>query len=232
MPELFTFSLRTGQTHFSTSRFLGKSKDLRFKETSPSNVQQIHQLRFLFFNLYPFFTSEMQWTLYSQRKDKYCTWSPSVALHHSCGKLGSYVVEGYKWITHQSPDSAWQWSVLEVHISPQWLQSDSRWPWLGLFPSALKKFFNVEGISFTPDLPCFPLVPSSTDRKHKVFMTPCSRGHIQTFIRYCVMSNAPIGFPPFSCIYVTEVVKQKCSKRCWTWPLTAKKRTYTCQANN
>lgn len=34
------------------------------------------------------------------------------------------------------------------------------------------------------------------------------------------------------CIYVTEVVKQKCTERCWPWPLTPLKHTYKCQANN
>lgn len=50
-----------------------------------------------------------------------------------------------------------------------------------------QKIFHVEGIHFA--------ITTKKHKKHKVFMTPCSRGHIQTFIHYSVMPNAPITFP-------------------------------------
>lgn len=126
-----------------------------------------------------------------QWKNKYCTSSLSVALDHSESGLRLYVVEGYKCATHQrAPDYAWQSSTQEAHISPPWLKLDFRWPWPNLFPRAFmwKAYASILPPILSPAL-------FYMHRKHKVFMTPCSRGHVQTFIRYSVMSNAPIGFP-------------------------------------
>ncbi len=131
-----------------------------------------------------------------QWKNTYCTSSLSVALDHSESGLGSYVVEGYKCVTHQrAPDSAWQSSTLGAHISSQRLKLDWRWPWPSLFPRAQKKksFMWKAYASILP--PILSPALSHMHRKHKVFMTPCSRGRVQTFIRYSVMSNAPIDFP-------------------------------------
>lgn len=167
---------------------------------------------------------------HSQWKNKYCTSSLSIAQDHSCSRLGLYVVEGYKWVTHQRPDSAWQSSVQEAHISSQWLKLDLRWPWLGLFPSAQKNLwcgrhtlhyylccFLHLFLTHTESIKClWPHVPRVTFRP--LFVT--------------LSCQMPLSAFPIPCIYVTEVVKQKCSERCWPWPLTPLKCTYKCQANN
>lgn len=112
-----------------------KIRDLCFKETSPPNAQQICQLEqmllflFLPFHFWDAMSPHCQW------RNKYCTWSLSVALAHSESRLRSCVVEGYKCVTHQrAPDSAWQSSTQEAYISSPRLELDLRWPWPSLFP--------------------------------------------------------------------------------------------------
>lgn len=115
-------------------------------------------------------------------------------LDHSCSQLRSYVVEGCEWVTHQRPDSAWQSSARGAHSLSQWLWFDLSWPWLDLIPSVQKKALLVQGIRSTVTSDACPQL-CYTHTEHKVFMTPCTRGHIENFIRYSVMSNAPISFP-------------------------------------
>lgn len=81
-----------------------------------------------------------------------------------------------------------QSSTKEEHNSSQRLKSDLKWLWLSLFPRAQKKSFRWKACSLLLS-PIFSLGLSYMHKKHKVFMTPCSRGHIQTFIHYSLIPN-------------------------------------------
>lgn len=155
-----------------------------------------------------------------QWKNTYCTSSLSVALDHSESGLGSYVVEGYKCVTHQrAPDSAWQSSTLGAHISSQRLKLDWRWPWPSLFPRAQKKNLSCGRHTLRYYHQSFPQLSLTCTESIK-----CLWPHVPEVafrLLFVTLScQMPLSTFPIPCVYVTEVVKQKCNERCRPWLLT------------
>lgn len=153
-----------------------------------------------------------------QWKNKCFTSSLSVALGHTESRFKTILCWRLQMGNlSKTADSAWQSSTQEAHISSQRLKL----VWGGLdqaYSQEHKKIFHVEGIRFIITTSPFPGSLTCTES------IKCLWLHVPevTFrLLFVTLScRMPLSAFPIPCIYVTEVVKQKCSESCWPWPLT------------
>lgn len=173
-------------------------------------VQPIHQLNHMLSFL--FLSSEI-----TLKKNNLTLLSS--ALHHCKSPNNGMLFKGKKSIKY-----FWFFLAVKRHISSQYLKLDRVYS-----PECKKKLScGKQRLLLLP-----PMLPRLL-LKH-VESIKCLWPHAEVTLRlsFITLSRQATPSPlliPF--IYATEVVKQKCSKRCWPWPLTQQKRTYKCQTNN